>query len=953
MAAAPADRNLLLGLIALQNGLIVPDQLLGAFRAWALDKACSLADHLIALGHLNPSQRAAVEVMAELHVAKHGDVEHSLAAIPAGRSTRESLADLGDPDIGATLDHVGSGHGSTEDEDADRTASYAIGMATSDGQRFRVLRPHAKGGLGAVFVALDTELLREVALKQILEKHADDPVSRQRFLLEAEITGGLEHPGIVPVYGLGTYGDGRPYYAMRFIKGDSLKDALDRFHADGGLKEDAGRRSLELRKLLRRFLDVCNAIEYAHSRGVLHRDIKPGNIIVGKHGETLVVDWGLAKPLGRAEPGSDTTERMLMPSSASGSAETLPGSALGTPAYMSPEQARGELDRLGPRSDVYSLGATLYCLLTGRLPFEGDDIGALLGKVQLGEFARPRQLDPALDPALEAVCLQAMALEPGDRYGSCRALAEDVERWMADEPVKAWSEPWTRTVLRWLTRHRAGVTAAAAAGIVALVGLAVVAAMQAQGRAVLEIKNRELAAANVKVQARYDLAVEAIKTFHTGVSEDFLLKEDQFRDLRNRLLKSASEFYERLGALLKAGTDLASRQALLQANYEVAALAEKVGRKDDALAMHRLVLAGRAALAREPGAGAGVAVDLARSLLAVGEVLEATGKAGEARAAYERAGAAVSAPGGAAPLDSAARAALAASERRRGWLLYSIGQTADGLAAQERARDLQDALAEADPRDKDVQYERARTYSEIGNILSSTGRSAEALKAYQAALAIRQKLADDHPPVTEFRSRLAYGHYNLGLVLSATGKPGEAEAEYRKALVIRQKLADDHPSVAEFRSNLADSHVDLGVLLSRTGRPSQAETEYRAALALNQKLADDHPAVTQFRSSLAGSYENLAILLVLNQGAIQELRPTVLRGLPRLRSRAKGKVGSCSWMAPKRNGRCDMGMTPPLTSDSPGGDQPKEFGFGCRFQVSAAPNSLESLSPCNFRGEIH
>src|SRR5262249_52037175 len=163
--------------------------------------------------------------------------------------------------------------------------------------------------------------------------------------------------------------------------------------------------------------DVCNAIEYAHSRGVLHRDLKPGNIIVGKHGETLVVDWGLAKTVGRIDPGVDTGERTLIPSSASGSAETLPGSALGTPAYMSPEQAEGDLEHLGPRSDVYSLGATLYYLLTGKPPVEGD-IAEVLRAAQRGEFPPPRRHDSTIDRALEAVCLKAMAHKLADRYAS-------------------------------------------------------------------------------------------------------------------------------------------------------------------------------------------------------------------------------------------------------------------------------------------------------------------------------------------------------------------------------------------------------------------------------------------------------------------------------------------------------------------------------------------------------
>ncbi len=617
---------------------------------------------------------------------------------------------------------------------------------------------------------------------------ATRPISRQRFLLEAEVTGGLEHPGIVPVYGLGTYSDGRPYYAMRFIKGDSLKEAIDQFHKNEALKADPGRRSLDLRKLLRRFTDVCNAIDYAHSRGVLHRDIKPGNIIVGKHGETLVVDWGLAKPLGRAEPGGDPGERTLVPSSASGSSSTLPGSTLGTPAYMSPEQARGDLDRLGPRSDVYALGATLHCLLTGRPPFDGDDIGEVIRKVQQGEFASPRKLDPSIDPALEAVCKKAMATRPDDRYATSRDLADDIERWMADEPVTAWREPLSRRARRWARQNRTAVTALASSVLVALVGTAAVLGVQTRANGQLQQANTKLAIANASVKQRFNLAMDAIKLFHGEVSDDLLMKEKQFDGLRTKLLKGAAGFYSRLEALLKDQPDRESRAALGNAYDELGTLTEKIGDQAAALAVHRQALAVRRSLASGSRANAATTLDVARSLNAAGWLQQSTGDKAGALASF----------------DEASR--LAEEAERQG-------------GAAEQA---QDVMARAFHRKAYVQFE--------------TGDPAAAAATCGQALAIRQKLADAYPGVTDYQRDLAMSHNNIGWMLATTADSAKQRAAHGQALAIQQKLADSNPSITQFQLDLALSHSNIGWSLFATGDIS------RGASGLGQGTGDPRKA---------------------------------------------------------------------------------------------------------------
>ncbi len=474
------DRNLLFGILAVQNAFVTQERLVAAMSAWALDKSRPLGQLLVERGDVTEAENASLAELLAQHLARHhGDPQQSLtamkspgAAVPLA-PVREALRQVPDTDLQASLDGTLC-RASGQDTNAAGNAAPTSG-ARPAAPRFSILRPHARGGLGQVFVALDEELHREVALKEIQLQHADDPESRARFVLEAEITGRLEHPGIVPVYGLGLYADGRPFYAMRFIRGDSLKDAIARFHQAEARGRDPGARQVELRQLLGRFVDVCNAIAYAHSRGVLHRDLKPANVMLGQYGETLVVDWGLAKVLGKAEAEAEAgrTEGALAPATASGSAPTQMGRAMGTPAYMSPEQAAGRLDRLGPASDVYSLGATLYHLLTGKAPFEDEDVGSVLQKLQRGDFAPPRQVNRQAPPALEAICLKAMALEPEQRYASARALTADVERWLADEPVSAHRESLPARVRRWMRRHRALVTGGAALLMTAVVALAV------------------------------------------------------------------------------------------------------------------------------------------------------------------------------------------------------------------------------------------------------------------------------------------------------------------------------------------------------------------------------------------------------------------------------------------------------------------------------------------------
>lgn len=467
-----ADRNLLFGILALQMNFINSDALIAAMHTWVIDKQKPLGQILSAQGKLSAGQLHALEALISEHLkVQVDDHENSFQSCIPVHSLAKLFASIEDADVRTSISNIGSSSGN------DATGSFHPVRGSKVGRYVRK-DLYKKGGLGEVFFADDTELNREVALKEIKEQNADNIDYQLRFRIEAEITGGLEHPGIVPVYGLGLYPNGRPFYAMRFIRGETLKDAIDSFHAAEKPGRDVGERSLALRQLLRRYVDVCNAVAYAHSRGVLHRDIKPSNIMLGKYGETLVVDWGLAKTGVRKQStgngnGEIEFERTLRPSSGSSADPTRAGAILGTVPYMSPEQAAGKLEELCPASDIYSLGSTLYMLLTGKKPYNNPDESELLSEVRTGRFTPIREAKVDVPTVLAAICEKAMSLKPVERYGTALQLAADVEHWLADEPVSAYPEPWTMRAGRWMRRHRSWVVGAVVFLVSAVVALSV------------------------------------------------------------------------------------------------------------------------------------------------------------------------------------------------------------------------------------------------------------------------------------------------------------------------------------------------------------------------------------------------------------------------------------------------------------------------------------------------
>ncbi len=598
---------------------------------------------------------------------------------------------------------------------------------------------------------------------------------------------------------------------------------------------------------------------YAHSRGVLHRDLKPANVMVGKYGETLVVDWGLAKALGRSDPDTPPDSTMLAPGSGS-SSETLPGTRVGTPSYMSPEQAAGRLDLLGPASDVYGLGATLYTLLTGRLAFQGDNLLETFRKIEHGEFPRPRELSSWLDPALEAICLKAMALRPADRYPSPKALADDVERWLADGPVTAYREPWSRKVRRWRRKHRTAVTSTVAVAVLAAVLLGGYARQRADQRrrtdesALATLGQAEglaIAARGSRNPRDWDRTIAeariAREALDSGGGSPALRREVTAR------LEGFQAEKARLDEAIEA--DRKDRQVV--ADLEEARL-RRAGTKDnqfDTTAMFEAYLAAFRAYGIDVGVlpvedsakrirSSKVGDDLIAALDDWAR-LEVSKESRERLLAIARAS--ETDPTRASIRDAVTRGDAAAlrrlceraeDQRQLGPRLRSVFNT---LALLDPAGSLPllEAIRRENPSDFWFNFNLALAYYKARQIPESVlyFKVAVALRPRSAAVRIDLGLVleaqgDRDGAIREYRRaieldpRYATAHERLGFALYIKGDRDGANAEYRKAIELDPKSSSPH--------------IHLGLLLNAQGDRDGAIREYRRAIELDPKSSSPH-----------------------------------------------------------------------------------------------------------------
>jgi tetratricopeptide (TPR) repeat protein/tRNA A-37 threonylcarbamoyl transferase component Bud32 len=741
-------------------------------------------------------------------------------------------------------------------------------LVTVDADHYVLGDEIARGGMGRILRARDRRLGRQIAIKENLAATGDHA---HRFEREARITARLQHPSIVHVHEAGVWPSGEPFFAMDLVAGRSFDEVIARA------------TTLEQRlALIPNVLAVADAIAYAHHQGVIHRDLKPKNVLVGDFGETVVIDWGLAKDLsGPAEPEDASSAPVL-------DGATEAGKVVGTPAYMPPEQARGEA--VDPRTDVYALGAVLFHLLAGRPPISGRNGDEVLARILAGPLPSLAEVQPGVPPDLLAIVTKAMAFAPGGRYPSARELADDLRQYQTGQLVGAHRYSLGQLARRWLRRHRAAVAVAAAAAVVliAVSGVALRRVVHAETVAQSERRAAERDRADAEelmgfmlgdLRAKLDPLgkldlLDLVATKATAYYDRRPARTDHDRRARSLALENVGDVRLAQGrstaALASycdalAITEVLAAQApgdvALQRTLEVKhdRVGDALGTRGDsagALAEYRadMTIAQRLA-ARDPS-NADWQRDLSISHEKLGDILDAQGKLGDALVEY-RASLAIMEVVAARSSTPADERGLSVEHERLGETLAHHGDVAAALTEHRAALAIREQLVARDPKDMILARDLAASHIQLGATLEQIEDVPNALREYRAALAIHERLVARDPSNEAVQSELGVIHEHIGKALRLQGDNAGALAELRAATTLEARLAASDPNDTVRQADLALTRRGLGDVLRAQGDAAAALAEYGATLDIVSKLAAHDPHEAQWQHDLALVHEKI------------------------------------------------------------------------------------------------
>jgi tetratricopeptide (TPR) repeat protein len=742
------------------------------------------------------------------------------------------------------------------------------GLTVVDPAHYVITREIARGGMGRIQVARDRRLGREVAVKETL---AGTGSIARRFEREARITARLQHPSIVSVHEAGTWPSGDPFYAMPLVSGRSLAEVI------------AAATTPEARiGLVPHVLAIADAMAYAHGERIIHRDLKPRNVVIGAFGETVVIDWGLAKDL-RADAPADVADSASGASGASG--ETSAGDVLGTPAYMPPEQAAGVA--VDERADVYAIGAILYHVLAGRAPYQADSQAELLSAVYVGPPQPLAELAPRAAPELIAIAERAMERDVARRYPSARELAEDLRRFQTGQLVGAHRYSTRQLIWRWIVRHRTliisvGVATAVAVaiGVYALVRI-VAAEREADDQRRLAITSKAKAEKTLEFMlfdlhdklenaGRLDLMDAIGKQAHDYYKDvaasgtpleqvkagQALLAIAGVIETRGDLRGALAE-YETAQATIEHAASRSGdiRQAIvgLDAENHIGGVLAQMGELDKALAKYRDIDARATQLLPRGGHVAIIAeLGIASALEARGDLDAALT---EVRTAMTRAEAMVFQL---FAWRDVVDKDLLNSHARLGHLLLKAHHDAKGaLTEYRRALAIGERLAAADAKSTLWLDDIATSHSEIGQLLLDGHDVAGALAEFRVGAATADRLADHDPTNTHWAKGSSILHERVGMALAAQHELPGAVAEYQKSEAILTKLAARDPDNLDWQRNLSVIENKLGDMELARGDRAAALASFQSALAIREKLVAKSPTNAAWRRDVFYSHIKL------------------------------------------------------------------------------------------------